>query len=43
MAQVNADSDPTPIEFYRLTLTNKDGKMSAEAEKAYVSKLIYLF
>ena len=24
----NADSDPTPIEFYRITHTNKDGKMS---------------
>ena len=43
IAQANDDNDPTPIEFYRLTHTNKDAKMSAEAEEAYVSKLTYLF
>ena len=39
----HANNDPDPIEFYRITHTNKDGKMSEEAEKAYVSKLIYIF
>ena len=43
IAKGNTDNDPDPIEFYRITHTNKDDKMSDQAYESYVSKLIYLF
>ena len=37
----NEQQETSPIEFYRLTHTNKEGIMSEEAEDAYV-RIMYI-